>query len=84
MLDLGLYVQDLITGFEGVITGRCEYITGCNQYLLAPKIKVGESMAGGQWFDEQRIKIVDGKEKIVLDPIKNQETPGCDISAPIK
>lgn len=34
---LGLKAKDKITGFEGIITARCEYLTGCNQYCLTPQ-----------------------------------------------
>lgn len=29
-LELGLEVKDIVTGFRGIITGRCEYLTGCH------------------------------------------------------
>jgi hypothetical protein len=32
--DLGVTVKDVIHGFEGVVTGRCQYLTGCTQYLV--------------------------------------------------
>ena len=38
-IELGQKVQDSITGFAGLVTGRCEYITGCNQILIQPPIK---------------------------------------------
>lgn len=37
-VELGLSYQDKITGFKGVATGECRYISGCNQILLAGKI----------------------------------------------
>ncbi len=33
---LGNTYADKITGFKGVATGHCEYITGCAQTLLQP------------------------------------------------
>ena len=29
-LSLGVTVKDKITEFSGIVTGRCEYITGCH------------------------------------------------------
>ena len=53
-LDLGVKVRDKITDFEGVITGRAEYITGCRQYCVSPKAKDNE-FTGAQWLDEDRL-----------------------------
>lgn len=34
--ELGSKVKDLINGFEGVVTARLEFLTGCNQYCVNP------------------------------------------------
>lgn len=57
MIQLGLKAQDKITGFEGIIIGRCQYLTGCDQYGLVPPAKDGK-IEGAQWFDEGRVTIV--------------------------
>jgi len=36
---LGWVLRDEVTGFEGVVIYRCDNITGCNQYGLAPNKK---------------------------------------------
>lgn len=74
---IGRRGRDTITGFEGVITGRCEYLTGCNQLLIVPKAK-GGSHQEGHWFDEQRVELI-GEKRIVL---KNGNNPGPDNEAP--
>lgn len=56
-IKLGLKAKDKITGFEGIIIGKCEYLTGCNQYGLTPKSKEGEKILSTEWFDEGRIEI---------------------------
>lgn len=34
----GESVKDIVhTGYEGVIIGRCDHLTGCNTYLIQPK-----------------------------------------------
>lgn len=59
MIKLGKEAQDKITGFKGIITGRAEYLTGCNQYILTPKVKKGSaSPAEGAWFDEGSLEII--------------------------
>lgn len=78
MVGLGQTVRDKITGFKGIVTGRCEYITGCNQALVAPPVKADGSSTDSQWFDEQRLEITKAKP-VTLD---NGKTPGADKPAP--
>lgn len=78
MPALGATYQDKITGFEGVATGYVQYITGCNQVLLAPKATDGV-MKESQWIDEQRLEIVPTARVITIN---NGSNPGCDRAAP--
>ncbi|MEE1917984.1 hypothetical protein V0R52_16470 [Pseudomonas asiatica] len=57
MIELGKKGRDKISGFEGVITGRAQYLTGCDQYVLSPAIRNGE-MQKSEWFDEGRIEVI--------------------------
>jgi len=53
-INMKAKVKDSITGFAGIVTGRVEYVTGCRQYLVAPKSqknKFGDSI----WLDEDRL-----------------------------
>ena len=80
IIKLGAEYRDKITGFKGVCTGECAYISGCNQALLAPRVgKDGKPLAG-EWYDVQRLERI-GKKIIKLD---NVETPGCDMAAPVR
>jgi len=56
-LGLGEKVVDGITGFEGIVTGRAEYFTGCRQYVVMPPAKDGD-FKEGHWFDEDRLRLV--------------------------
>ena len=56
MIELGQKAKDKVTGFEDIIVGRIEYLTGCDQYGLAPPAKDGKTN-DTQWFDEGRIVI---------------------------
>jgi len=79
-VTLGAEYRDKITGFRGVCTGYCTYISGCNQALLIPRVGKDGKAPDGAWYDVQRLARV-GKKIIKLD---NTETPGCDMAAPIR
>lgn len=82
MISLGIVAKDKITGFQGTVTGICQYISGCNQALLAPRVDDKGAAREGAWFDLQRLEqIGSDDDAIVLD---NGDTPGCDKAAPIR
>ena len=58
MQKLGTEVKDTITGFECIITGRVEYLTGCCQCFISPKISADGAFREGVWIDEVRLKCV--------------------------
>ena len=77
---LGRQGQDVITGFMGVVTGRATYISGCAQLLLAPKCDALGQFRESQWFDEQRVQLLDEPSAAVV--LDNSATPGPDRAAP--
>lgn len=77
-MKLGITARDTITGFEGVVTATAQYISGCNQVLLVPKVDDKGAFVESHWFDEQRCSQM-GEEIVVLE---NEETPGPDKEAP--
>jgi len=96
-IDLGMKVSDLVTGFQGIVTGHARYITGCDQYLVQPEPKaedLGRVRPVAEWFDDNRIVPMDGGD---LQPaalaIKNnaagieaapENNGGADAPAPVK
>jgi len=76
---LGYTYRDAITGFIGVATGHCVYISGCNQTLLVPKTDDKGGHRDGQWFDDQRLTVETQIPRVTLN---NGATPGCDRAAP--
>jgi hypothetical protein len=84
MIELGIYAEDVISGFKGYITGRVTYITGCDQYLLSPRIDKDGKVADTRWVDENRIKPCKGKKKIVLPEAEKPIDNGPDTPAPMK
>lgn len=55
MIKLGTIAKDIITGFEGIVTARVEYLTGCTQYGLQPKCVPDGKYPEAQYFDESRL-----------------------------
>ncbi|MBK9949857.1 MAG: hypothetical protein IPP12_22245 [Nitrospira sp.] len=78
-VQIGVFVEDVVTGFRGTVTGIVHYITGC-EALVAPRgLNSDGKIRDSQWFDVQRL-VVDAKvARIVLD---NSVTPGFDKAAP--
>lgn len=55
--DLGVRVEDKVTGFKGIITGRAEFLTGCNQYIVNPGVDKDGKMMDTNWVDEDRLTV---------------------------
>jgi hypothetical protein len=58
---LGQSVVDKLTGFKGLVTGRCEYLTGCHQVLVQPRVNAENEFVEPRWFDEDRAELLDGR-----------------------
>lgn len=57
MIKLGARAKDRITGFEGVITARIEYLNGCVQYCIKPtKLQKDGQPIEGLYFDSQQVE----------------------------
>ena len=56
MIKLGDKVKDSISGFEGIVTGRAEYLYGCVRVLVQPEsLQDDGKLAEDTWIDEQRL-----------------------------
>lgn len=79
-INLGDKVRDCITGFEGVVTGRAVYITGCAQFLVVPQTRKPDGEPNeARWFDVDRLEPLGGS---VILPRRTSNGP--DKPAPIK
>ena len=74
MIELGATAKDIVTGFEGVVTGRAQYLTGCDQYVITPKVSGGD-FKEGRWFDENRLSVTK-KPAITLPKLSSGRTGG--------
>jgi hypothetical protein len=79
MIQLGKKGKDKITGFEGIIIGRAEYLTGCTQYGLAGSLVNGE-IKPAEWFDEGRIEITGNG--VLPEEVKTPVNGGPNRDAP--
>ena len=75
--ELGFKAKDKITGFEGILVGRTNYLFGCDCYGLAPQVYDHEKSKRGdtEWFDEGRIEIIG--EGVKPEDVTT-DAPGCD------
>lgn len=81
-IQLGDKAKDQITGFEGIVTGRCNYISGCDQILLVPPAKDGD-YKDSHWFDIDRCTVVK-KAAVKIAAVSSAARPGADKPAPTK
>jgi hypothetical protein len=74
-IELGKTYIDKVTGFKGIATGYCIYISGCNQVSLTGKCNK-DNTSSHMWVDVQRVVEDKKAKKIVLE---NGVTPGFGI-----
>ncbi|MFA5306506.1 MAG: hypothetical protein WC365_03590 [Candidatus Babeliales bacterium] len=60
-IKLGWQVKDSITGFEGITTGRFEYLNGCVRFEVCPmKLNTETGIPPENLvFDEPQLEVVD-------------------------
>lgn len=54
---LGKKGRDMVTGLEGIITAKINYLYGCQQLGITPEAKDGK-VNDTCWFDEGRVEII--------------------------
>lgn len=79
---IGKRATDVLTGFNGIITGFCQHITGCDQYYVRPKGEDPGKFPDGAWLDANRLKL-STDPKVVLEADKKlEDRGGPDCPAP--
>jgi len=82
MITLGQKAKDKITGFEGILTARYQYITGCDCYVITSSYKNKEQKGGEAFsYDEGRIQIL-GKG-IPIKELRAKEDGGPKITTSV-
>lgn len=64
-IRLGASYRDTVTGFEGIATGRVEYLTGCEQVYLEGSREGGKD-ASTCWADIDRVEFLEQKPELEL------------------
>lgn len=64
-IKLGDSVKDKVTGLKGIVVAKVEYLNGCIQFCVKPKMKKnGTESPNGEYIDYQQLKILKkGNEK---------------------
>lgn len=65
MITLGNKVKDTVTGFEGIATSRIEFLNGCIQYCIKPKMGKDGKMPEGEYIDEEQLMDLGKDVKVV-------------------
>ena len=70
----GEEVEDVVSGFTGIVDCVSLWLNGCRRYSVQPKMKVGETVKPESlWIDEESLlKLSDG----VKNKIEPTETGG--------
>lgn len=82
--NLGDEVKDAISGFQGIVTARIDYITGCARYIVQPQTlgKEGEPHKSST-FDENTLELVQAGKVQIGNARKAQAEPGEKKGGPI-
>ena len=75
-IELGCTVRDRISGFQGVVTARTEYLTGCDRLCVAARELDKDGKVRDQyWFDEITVERV-GDGVLAFDAPSRDAKPG--------
>lgn len=58
MIELGDKIRDKVSGMIGVATEKREYLNGCIQFAVSPKVKSDATELPGWCIDEGQLEIV--------------------------
>lgn len=65
----GEEVQDVTSGFKGIINCVSMWLNGCKRYSVQPKMKEGENtMPDAMWVDEESLVKISDRVKKKVEP----------------
>jgi len=77
-IALGSKAKCRITGFEGICTGRAEWLYACTKVMLQPQKlqeKTGQPIEP-HWFDEGQVGLIDIPQKDIVESRERRTTGG--------
>ena len=69
LIELGSRVREIISGLEGIVVARSQYLTGCNGYGIQPGLDKDGKVPDATWFDENRLQVMELPRKEALEHI---------------
>ncbi len=59
-IQLGMKVRDVVTGFEGIVTGYHSWMTGCDSVTVQPVVDKDGKSPENKGFDVIRLEVLAG------------------------
>ena len=56
--DLGAELRDAVTGHQGIVTARTEWLNGCKRYAVQSKAQKDGIPVEAYWVDEDQAELV--------------------------
>lgn len=82
-VELGEEVRDEVTGFQGVVVARSEWLFGCVRVAVQPRdTDDDDEPRDKKWFDEPQLEVVGTGMKGRGTPAFSEVDPGDD-NAPV-
>lgn len=78
-IQLGNIVRDTVTDLVGTATSRVEYLNGCIQYAVLPKVGADNKIPEAYYIDHQRLEFVDDGVAVKRSPTggPQRDTPSA-------
>ena len=81
-IKLGDTVKCLITGFQGIVTSKMEFLNGCIQYSLAPKVGKDNKLQDEICIDSQSLRVVKKGPRHKYDKEEEEEDSHISTGGP--
>ena len=79
-VKLGVKAEDKVSGFQGIVIGLSQWLTGCDQVCLKPKVGRDGKIRDGQWFDEGQVVYL--SKGLTAKDVKSKTNGGPQPDAP--
>ncbi|WP_306131091.1 hypothetical protein [Roseovarius sp. MMSF_3350] len=56
--QLGDEVQDVVSGFAGIVTAKNEFLNGCRRACVSPPVDKEGKFVEERWFDIEQLRVI--------------------------